>query len=176
MTAGPFPGADPFDVASENYWHPVSDESYDGVDSLHVRMPDGQDAVSSIAALIQAPVQFSFWYKTDPEESSNLHTYWVKEGTTQGNVAEYLSSEEWAQYTVTIREQMNIFLRISVNSHSTANDWDAWIDQFEVNTSFPPEIVEFPELVGALLGKQTTIHVEAEGVGTVTYKWFRNDN
>ena len=167
----------PLVLVDENYWHGVTDESWDGEDALYVKMQAGQSSYTSLTATFQAPVQISWWYKVSEDSDAHLH-YFSTEYTPKADFDYAFGSLEgdgaWKHVTETIRDTTSFKLSINVNSFGGKVE-EIWMDNFQAKTVFPPEIVEFPQTVGALLGKQTTINVEAKAVGNVSYKWYRND-
>ncbi|MCB1123696.1 MAG: hypothetical protein KJT03_19235, partial [Verrucomicrobiae bacterium] len=179
-TAGQLGEADPENpllLVDENYWHGVSEGAWDGEDALYVKLQAGPSSYTSLTATLQAPVQISWWYKVPENSNANLHyfstEYTPKEGFDYA-FGSLPGDGTWQQVTETIRDSTSFKLSINVNSFGGQVE-EIWMDSFQVKTIFPPEIVEFPETVGALLGKQATINVVVKGVGTVSYKWYRND-
>ena len=153
-----------------NRWHGVEEGSYDGEDALYVKLPDTPSAYAHLSTTIQGPFEYSFWYKSEADDGG----YFT--GSISGDnfyhTIQFVEDGEWHQATGKIRTSTDLEFYVALNGSGEA---EGWLDHFEINSIFPPDIIDFPQSAGAPLGKPIILHVEAAGSGEVSYRWFQNE-
>lgn len=153
-----------------NQWHGTTEGSYDGEDSLYAKLPESPSAFTHLRATVQGPFEYSYWYKGSGEGGT------LAGSITGQNFYQDLgmtSDGEWHQISGKVRTTSDVEIYIAAQG---ASGFEAWLDKFEFNTSFPPDIIEYPDAIHKLSGKPSTVSVEVNAVGDPLYKWFRNSS
>jgi len=166
---------DPLVLVDENYWHPVTDVTQDNVDALNVVTPVEDGFFASLIAEFQGPVRISFWSKTTTLGTSAELLYFINhtDGSPITRSKNLPKANVWVKNEITMREAVQMKLYINLND-TTVGSHQAWLDNFEIKHEFPPNITKLPEYFPVPLGKVSKLEVEADGFGTITYKWFRD--
>lgn len=173
-----WPAAPPLPPLEEdNYWHPVTTDTWDGIDALHVRTPFQGAYYANLRVEFEGPTHLTFWSKTSGISFPDTLNYYVfaKGGSPTITQDRLPSDQEWHPRSITIRQQGTFILDINFNKISSGTK-EAWLDNLELSADLPPpEIKELPLLVQVPLGKTHVISVRADAVGEPGYQWFLED-
>lgn len=164
-------------LVPESHWHAVTDETYDGVDALHVKTAANLEMFAGLKLQLQGPVQVSFQTRVSASDNPAALWYFVKGQQSHRRYFEEKvpHSEGWQQVTFTVQEEEPLSLDINLNDF-TGESHEAWLDAFEIKPAkgpeFPPAITQLPEYFPIPLGKTAILRVVAEGVGELGYQWY----